>query len=174
MFFGWEAGLKLTLKIVGGPSKGKMFTMDKTEIIIGRSKESSIQIPASKISKKHCRIWQEGDRLFVADMKSTNGTEVNGMKLEQDMPLRSGDRIKLPVVEFEVTYGEEIETQVALDELLLEIKDANAVDDTLEPLDDVDTLLSKKEDDDNMDIIEEMADDDILDLDELDDFNDDR
>lgn len=165
--------MEVSLKIVDGPSKGKVFTLNKDEIIIGRSKECTIKIPAKSVSKRHCRIWQEGDRLFIADLNSTNGTLVNGMKLERDMPLKSGDRIKLPVLEFEITYGEEGETQVALDELLLEIEDSGK--ETLEPLEPIeeDKIHSTEgdiEEVEDLELLEEIEDDDILDIDELDDI----
>ena len=54
--------------------------------------------PNTKVSRRHARIWREGDNFMVEDLGSVNGTTINDIiKLEPRQPrlLDSGDRIKL-------------------------------------------------------------------------------
>ena len=157
--------MEIHLKIIEGPAKQKTFTLDKSEIVIGRSRQSTLTIPAKGISKRHCRLWEEDDRLFIEDLGSTNGTEVNGIRLERKMSLRSGDRIRISVFEIEVHYGDIGETEAALDEMELELEDRGR-DDALEPLSDI---PDDDDYDDDMALIDEIDDDDILELDDEED-----
>jgi len=54
--------------------------------------------PQTKVSRRHARIWREGETFLVEDLGSVNGTVVNDViRLEprQPRPLDSGDRIRL-------------------------------------------------------------------------------
>jgi len=54
--------------------------------------------PNTKVSRRHARIWREGDAFLVEDLGSVNGTVINDIiRLEprKPRPLDSGDRIKL-------------------------------------------------------------------------------
>ena len=54
--------------------------------------------PHTKVSRRHARIWRDGDVYKVEDLGSVNGTVINDIiRLEprQPRPLDSGDRIKL-------------------------------------------------------------------------------
>lgn len=154
--------MDMIFKVIKGPSKKKVLKINKKDVIIGRSKECTITIPARGISKQHCRIWEEDGRLFIEDLGSTNGTELNGIKLEQKMSLRNSDHIQLPHFEFELTFATEGETEPALDEMELEVNKKDSEDDALEPLDEI----LEKDDEDGFDLIDDIDDDDILELDE--------
>ncbi|NJL93701.1 MAG: FHA domain-containing protein [Anaerolineae bacterium] len=49
------------------------------------------------VSRRHARIHQEGEALYVTDLKSTNGTRLNGYRLEpgHGYCLRDGDEVEL-------------------------------------------------------------------------------
>jgi pSer/pThr/pTyr-binding forkhead associated (FHA) protein len=49
------------------------------------------------VSRRHVLIIREGNLLKVADLGSTNGTYLNGVRLQQHQPrlLRTGDRLSL-------------------------------------------------------------------------------
>jgi serine/threonine protein kinase len=54
--------------------------------------------PQTKVSRRHARIWREGEAFMVEDLGSVNGTVINDIiRLEprQPRPLDSGDRIRL-------------------------------------------------------------------------------
>ena len=66
---------------------------------VGRSTGADFIVDASLVSRVHCRLTASGDdTLEVRDMESTNGTLVNGERVEARM-LVSGDRIQVGRVE---------------------------------------------------------------------------
>lgn len=60
------------------------FTLRDGEHTLGRSSENAVTVPFTMISKKHAVLRVEGARLWVRDVGSTNGTEVNGMPIGRD------------------------------------------------------------------------------------------
>ena len=69
---------------------------------MGRGTVADFIVDASLVSRLHCRFdLDERDGLNVEDLGSTNGTWVNGRKVER-APLLAGDVIKIGRVEFRV------------------------------------------------------------------------
>ena len=64
-------------------------------VVIGRSDECGLAIPANDVSRRHSEVLFVGDVFSVRDLGSTNGTYVNGREIEGDHRLSSGDRIEL-------------------------------------------------------------------------------
>ena len=54
---------------------------DKPEVTIGRVQGNDIILPKGNVSKRHSRIVLKDNRFIVDDLKSTNGTYVNGRKI---------------------------------------------------------------------------------------------
>lgn len=61
------------------------------ESLIGRSRECDIQIAERRLSRRHCRVYREDDRHYVADLGSHNGTYVNRQRIPGPCELRDGD-----------------------------------------------------------------------------------
>src|SRR6476660_3669153 len=66
---------------------------DSEEITIGRVDENDICLPKGNISKKHTKIVVKDGRIIVLDLKSTNGTYVNGKKLAGPQVVQPSDKI---------------------------------------------------------------------------------
>jgi hypothetical protein len=65
------------------------------EVVIGRSAECELRVPAVAASRRHAAVvWRDGS-VFVRDLGSTNGTLVNGAKVEGERVLEPGDRIEV-------------------------------------------------------------------------------
>src|SRR5258708_16652959 len=78
------------------------------EITIGRVDENDICLPKGNISKKHTKIVVKDGKIIVLDLKSTNGTDVNGKKLTVDV--RAAGRLQvedddLPVLDHDLEIG---------------------------------------------------------------------
>ena len=69
---------------------------------VGRAPRADFIVDAALVSRLHCRITATDDDLEVVDLKSTNGTYVNGKRVRQ-AALKSGDRLRVGRVELEIT-----------------------------------------------------------------------
>lgn len=78
-----------------GPNAGRFFPIVKADTVIGREAGDDIIIMDPEISRKHARIFLQGASYFIEDLGSTNGTSLNGARIQVASPLRVGDVIKL-------------------------------------------------------------------------------
>src|SRR3954471_1819417 len=75
----------------GGAERREAF--DRTEINVGRVQGNELMLPKGTVSKRHARLLYRDGRFIVTDLKSTNGTYVNGRKIAQATIVREGDKI---------------------------------------------------------------------------------
>ncbi len=68
-------------------------TFEKNEISVGRVQGNDLVLPKGNVSKHHARLLYRDGRFIVTDLKSTNGTYVNGRKTSQATIVREGDKI---------------------------------------------------------------------------------
>ena len=85
--------LSITISEKGGASKRRDFQKD--EITIGRVQGNDIILPRGNVSKKHARIVQRDSKMVVLDLKSTNGTYVNGKRITAPQVVRDTDKIQV-------------------------------------------------------------------------------
>lgn len=76
-----------------GPSVGKTYALDKSEMFLGRDLSNDIVINDPEISRRHARLFVQGSGYIIEDLGSTNGTFVNGQRLMGPNVLRPGDMI---------------------------------------------------------------------------------
>ena len=84
--------------------EGPSLTVDKPILLVGRHQECDVQIPSRKISRKHCCIAQVGDHLFVKDLQSTNGVQINGVRVGEGK-LRHGDELQIGNMRYRVEWS---------------------------------------------------------------------
>jgi pSer/pThr/pTyr-binding forkhead associated (FHA) protein len=63
-------------------------------VVLGRSRDCDIQLTDTNVSRRHAELRQEGASYWIVDLGSTNGTELNGRRVERAR-LSDGDRITL-------------------------------------------------------------------------------
>jgi len=83
---------KLTLRVVQGADRGKVFGDLSPPISIGREEGNTIQLNDERISRYHCKILLDNQHHVLTDLESTNGTKVNGQICQLKI-LRFGDLI---------------------------------------------------------------------------------
>jgi pSer/pThr/pTyr-binding forkhead associated (FHA) protein len=71
-----------TLHVMEGPAKGKQVDLEGDIVFVGRGAKNDIQINDYTVSRMHLKIFSIGTAVFVEDLKSSNGTLVNGVPLE--------------------------------------------------------------------------------------------
>lgn len=80
------------LIIVAGPDIGTEWAFKQPEVVIGRDEECELHMADIAVSRRHAKIALEGDRFFLVDFGSGNGTFLNGVRIEREA-LASGDEI---------------------------------------------------------------------------------
>jgi pSer/pThr/pTyr-binding forkhead associated (FHA) protein len=68
---------------------------------VGRAARADFIVDAALVSRLHCRITAGADTLEVVDLKSTNGTFVNGKRVDKAV-LADGDRLRVGRVELTI------------------------------------------------------------------------
>jgi ABC transport system ATP-binding/permease protein len=65
------------------------------EVTIGRAPSNSVRLDQRNVSRQHARLFREAGVLVVEDLKSRNGTLVNGQRLTASQPLQDGDLLRI-------------------------------------------------------------------------------
>jgi len=81
-----------------GPLSGQRFGIKK-EIYVGRDPDCDIVVPDRQVSRVHAKFSIDGKRVLVEDLRSKNGTFLNGNVLESPMVLEDGDTIQIALVQ---------------------------------------------------------------------------
>ena len=84
----------VTIKILHGADRGKVFENLEPPLTIGREEGNDIQLNDERVSRCHFKIQRDNDRLVLTDLDSTNGTKVNGIETQLKI-LRYGDLINV-------------------------------------------------------------------------------
>lgn len=75
----------------GGEQRRVVF--NKPEVTIGRVQGNDIVLPKGNVSKRHARIVLKDGKFIIVDLKSTNGTYVNGRKITSPLVVKDSDKI---------------------------------------------------------------------------------
>lgn len=82
----------VTLRVLDGADRGRVFPDVPTPITIGREEGNAIQLNDERVSRFHVKIQEDQDKLVITDLESTNGSKVNGEDIQLRI-LRYGDLI---------------------------------------------------------------------------------
>jgi hypothetical protein len=81
------------IRILTGPQAGQIVPLDLGYNIVGRSPSCKVKVASHGVSKEHATVLvTEDGKLLITDMKSRNGTFVNGLRV-QNQRLGTGDKI---------------------------------------------------------------------------------
>jgi serine phosphatase RsbU (regulator of sigma subunit) len=78
-----------------GPDTGRMFPLEEALSVIGRQPESTIFLESLAVSRHHAVVSREGGGYFVEDTGSSNGTFVNGQRIEGRTALTERDTLQV-------------------------------------------------------------------------------
>ena len=84
----------ITLRVLDGADRGRVFADVPTPFTIGREEGNPLQLNDERISRFHLKIQEDQNKIVLTDLQSTNGTKVNGENV-QIWVLRPGDVISL-------------------------------------------------------------------------------
>ena len=99
------------LYMLSGPTAGDSYELKDGTTLVGRGPENDLQIIEPSVSRKHARILFTGDRFFIEDMGSQNGTQLNGHPISSyyQVEVKEGDFISFGsvLVSFGKPYAED-------------------------------------------------------------------
>ena len=93
--------MQVVLVMFRGEGERRSFSIVRDVTVIGRREDCDFRIPLGEISRKHARLIKDGDTLRAEDLGSSNGTYVNGVRV-QEAELAPGDTLKVGSVVFVV------------------------------------------------------------------------
>jgi pSer/pThr/pTyr-binding forkhead associated (FHA) protein len=85
----------LRILVTSGADAGRVFDLHPGELTIGREEGSEILLSDLRISHSHAVLRVDGKHVTIKDLRSTNGTKVNGVAIERQTSLASGDQLAL-------------------------------------------------------------------------------
>lgn len=99
------AGIPVRLEVVRGPGKGRVFELNVDgPLSVGRSRKNNHLVLEGDlgVSGRHLEFFTDQGGLFVRDLRSTNGTFINGVRISSSHRLEEGDRLLLGGTELRV------------------------------------------------------------------------
>ena len=91
--------MQVVLVMFRGDGERRSFSIARDMTVIGRREDCDLRIPVGDVSRKHCRIMKDEDFVRVEDLGSSNGTHVNGERIQEAL-LKAGDWIQIGPVQF--------------------------------------------------------------------------
>ena len=88
--------------VLSGFYEGLEFALDGDWIVIGRGRKADLALAEVTISRAHAAVGFDADGFFVEDLRSTNGTLVNGARVARQV-LKNDDEIQMGKLRLGVT-----------------------------------------------------------------------
>ena len=94
--------MKLALVVMTpGKMEGKAIPITLSQFVIGRDPQCHLRPASAVISKRHCALLIKGEKVFVRDFESTNGTYLDGQPI-QTVALSNGSVFRIGGHAFEL------------------------------------------------------------------------
>lgn len=95
--------IEVHLRDSGEENQTRDIVIDRFPFVIGRRLDCDYQLNHGWVSRRHCCFFLEGDKVWLQDLASTNGTYLNGKRIADPEAVREGDLITLPFYSFHVS-----------------------------------------------------------------------
>jgi pSer/pThr/pTyr-binding forkhead associated (FHA) protein len=69
-------------------------SLDQAMVLVGRHRWCNVRIASPRVSRRHCFLAPDRDGVLVRDLRSTNGTRINGQRVAEGV-LRPGDELSI-------------------------------------------------------------------------------
>ena len=87
---------------------GRRYPLENSQYVMGRHPDCDIVLESGSVSRQHAKIYKSGSNFVLEDLKSRNGTFVNGRLINESTRLLEGDTIR--ICDIELNYHEEAES----------------------------------------------------------------
>ena len=92
--------MEAKLIVLDGKQKGREIPLPETIFLIGRDPQCHLRPHCSSVSKLHCAVAAWAGLVRVRDLKSRNGTFVNGQQIHGEVPVTDGDHLQIGTLAF--------------------------------------------------------------------------
>lgn len=99
--------VKVTLTVIEGKDFQKTHQVNKSPYVIGRAK-SDFSLSDGKVSSKHAHLIIDGKKVWLKDLDSRNGTQINGLQIEKRL-LHDLDVIEMGFTKIQVNIVENLQ-----------------------------------------------------------------
>ncbi len=96
------------LEAITGPAMGRRYPLEQNEYVMGRHPDCDIVLESGSVSRQHAKIARSPSGAFLEDLKSRNGTFVNGRLINEPTKLVEGDIVR--ICDIELNFHEEIQS----------------------------------------------------------------
>ena len=83
------------LVVIGGTGLGRRLRVEGEPIVIGRDSQSTLVLASPDVSRRHCQVELSGGEVYAIDLRSTNGTYIDGKRIEGPTPLPDGSILEI-------------------------------------------------------------------------------
>ena len=94
--------MHVKLVVVGGKSAGTAVPVTVRKFFIGRAHDCHLRPSSDQVSRHHCAILVGDTAVAVCDLGSRTGTRVNDKEVKGQQALRTGDRLTVGPLQFEI------------------------------------------------------------------------
>ena len=94
--------MKWALMVGRGKRKGMIIPIQKSPFKIGRDDDCQLRTSNPYVSHRHCELLAADDKIVIRDCNSTNGTFINSQRVEGQVEVHEGDRLKIGSMAFVV------------------------------------------------------------------------
>lgn len=89
------------IRFLNGPLAGHIINLKEGKNLIGRAPQCDVKVLSNGVSKEHAEIQINNGQVFIIDLKSSNGTFINGVKTQKST-IRIGDKVAVHDILFEL------------------------------------------------------------------------
>lgn len=128
----------LTLSVLEGLERGRVFDQLETPVTIGREEDNIIQLNDERVSRVHAKLQEDRGQIILTDLNSTNGSRVNGHPVQLRV-LQPGDHLQIgrctllygsdnQIEQYAQFLGVEVEALTPLSDLANQLEGDSSVD----------------------------------------------
>jgi len=118
------------LQAITGEFEGQEVAIEH-DTLVGRHQEAGLVLKSAEISRRHAAFLLKDDVLWVQDLKSSNGTFVNDIRIDQDKMLMDGDIVQFASIKFSVLAPAKSTSQIA-ENTVLDVQSAPVIEKSIQ------------------------------------------
>ncbi len=85
---------RVTIQVIEGLERGHVYSGLIPPVSIGREDDNLVRLNDERVSRFHAKLQEDGDRIILTDLDSTNGTRVNGHPVQMRV-MQIGDQVSV-------------------------------------------------------------------------------